>query len=63
MPRISFPALMELQEVLERYKGVVEATGLKSNTKWTYVTHAEHFVRWLNDDFEPGINVRRSSGR
>ena len=28
-------------------------------SKDTYLLHAANFVRWLEDDFTPGTNVRR----
>ena len=59
MPRISQVALREAQEALRRYEEVVEATDMTRNTKDTYLLHARNFVRWLADDFTPGINTRR----
>ena len=29
------------------------------STKRTYLLHAENFVRWLSDDFNPGVNSRQ----
>ena len=59
MPQISYEALKMVQEALERYVQEVEATGLSPSSEQTYILHARHFVRWLDDDFEPGVNVRR----
>ena len=56
--KIKQPALQEVEAALERYKREVEETGLAPNTIKTYVLHAEHFVRWLKDDFEPGGTLR-----
>ena len=58
MPKIDREALQQVQAALHRYQEEVAATRLRPSSKWTYLQHAEHFVRWLNDDFEPGINVR-----
>ncbi len=58
MPKVGQDTLTAVQDALERYKEVVEATELTSESKRTYLLHAENFVRWLADDFEPGINVR-----
>ena len=59
MPKIGQAALREVQDALERYKEVVEATEMTPTSKNTYLLHAEQFVRWLSDDFAPGIRVRR----
>ena len=59
MPKIGQAALREVQDALERYKEVVEATEMTPTSKKTYLLHAEQFVRWLSDDFAPGIRVRR----
>ncbi len=52
--KISIEALREVKDALERYKTLIEGTTLAEKSKHTYVLHAEHFVRWLDDDFEPG---------
>lgn len=54
MPKISPGALREVQDALEQYARIVEATRLAPQSKETYLGHAEQFVRWLADDFEPG---------
>ena len=59
MPKVSSISLQEIQEALERYRLEVEATRMTVDTKRTYLLHAENFVRWLSDDFNPGANVRR----
>ncbi len=59
MPKISRAALDEVWDALERYKEVVEATEMTPQSKSTYLLHAEQFVRWLADDFEPGATLRR----
>ena len=51
--RISREAMREITEALEAYREEVEETRLRPNTKGTYLRHAENFVRWLQDDFEP----------
>ncbi|MCE2469126.1 MAG: hypothetical protein J4F32_01130 [Dehalococcoidia bacterium] len=43
-----------MQAALENYVVEVKATNLAQSSKDTYIPHAEHFVRWLDDDFEPG---------
>lgn len=58
MPKINSQALQQVEAALDRYREEVEATRLRPSSKLTYLQRAECFVRWLNDDFEPGINVR-----
>ena len=48
----------EVKEALEVYREEVEASDLASDTKRTYLRHAETFVRWLHGDFEPGARNR-----
>ncbi|MCY4547710.1 MAG: hypothetical protein OXC28_05025 [Defluviicoccus sp.] len=50
--------LGEVQHALEKYREIVERTALAPNTKHTYLLHAENFVRWLRDEFEPGRTLR-----
>ena len=57
MPRINESCLKQVQNALEAYEQEVGATELASDTKRTYMRHAETFVRWLADDFEPGVNI------
>ena len=58
MPQITVVALQEVQAALERYRKEVEASNLKPLTKNTYTYHADTFVRWLADRFQPGVNIR-----
>ncbi|MFO0858382.1 MAG: hypothetical protein U0640_13620 [Phycisphaerales bacterium] len=56
--RIKREALDEVERALEQYRellATLEAEGtLKPSAAHTYILHADHFVRWLKDDFEPG---------
>ena len=54
MPQINVDALRQVQEALDRYEAEVNESLLARTTKDTYLTHARNFVRWLDDDFEPG---------
>jgi hypothetical protein len=54
---ISAEALHQIEEALRRYRVKVEASRLTNTSKHTYILHAEHFVRWLKGDFEPGGRV------
>lgn len=58
MPKISNDALRQVQEALDRYEEEVNGSSLARNTKATYLLHANNFVRWLDDDFEPGGTLR-----
>ena len=63
MAKISQSALAEIRAALEAYKDEVMATPLADSSKRTYIPHAENFVRWLDEDFEPGENGRRRQTR
>ncbi len=63
MPKVNILALRQVQEAYELYEEEVEATGMTIQSKATYLLHAKQFVRWLNDDFEPGRNSRRAASR
>ena len=58
MPKISDDALRQVQEAFGRYENEVNAEALAASSKKTYILHAWHFVRWLDDDFEPGGTLR-----
>jgi hypothetical protein len=57
MPKVSSTALREVEHALQHYTEEVEQTAMTETSKGTYLLHAQHFVRWLNDDFEPGAWV------
>lgn len=59
MPKVSLPALKEVQDAFEQYQEEVEKSPLKLSAKNTYLLHARQFVRWLDDNFTPGATVRR----
>ena len=59
MPKLGREIVSLVQDALERYEEEVMATDMALTTKNTYVLHARNFVRWLDDDFEPGVNLRR----
>ena len=46
--------LREVEEALERYRTEVGKSRLRPSAKRTYLLHSTNFVRWLDDDFEPG---------
>ena len=51
--KISRKCLAKVEAALERYEEEIEGTRLARSPKHTYLLHAENFVRWLRDDFEP----------
>ena len=57
MAKLDSETLEKVQDLLEGYEREVEATGLQPSSKSTYILHARHFVRWLDDDFDPGSNI------
>lgn len=63
MAKVSENALQEVQAALEAYRREVYASALKESTKWTYMRHADTFVRWLNEDFVPGTLVEEKLRR
>ena len=58
MPKVNSEVLIIVQRALEQYTEEVEDSGLQRLSKNTYLLHAQNFVRWLDDDFEPGANVK-----
>ena len=54
MPKVNLEVLRSVQNALEDYKKTVSDTALSPRSKETYILHAEHFVRWLDNDFERG---------
>ena len=63
MAKVSQEVMEAVQSALRRYEQEVEATGLTEQSKTTYLLHARQFVRWLDDDFDPGVQLIRKGGR
>lgn len=59
MPKVSSEVLKAVQDALERYEVEISGTPMTPSTKRTYILHAGNFVRWLDDDFEPGSTLKR----
>jgi hypothetical protein len=53
-PRISTPALTEVENALRDYVREVLQAGLGELTTNLYVDKADYFVRWLKHQFTPG---------
>ena len=62
MPKLDLDAMRQVQGALEHYEEEVAATEMTVESKRTYLLHANQFVRWLNDDFEPGATLRGGRG-
>ena len=58
MPKVNQPTLDLIRSKFERYKNEVRNSPLREKTKVTYTRHVETFIRWLNDDFEPGGTLK-----
>jgi hypothetical protein len=52
-------AINRLYELLEEYVDVVNSAPLTENSKRDYITFADFFVRWADNDFQPGKRIRR----
>ena len=59
MPKVNAETLKRVQDALEKYEMEVSDAPLSPNSKKTYILHARNFVRWLDDDFEPGSSFKR----
>ena len=58
MSKVSRDCLVQILSAIELYKNEVNSTPMKVSSKNTYILHADHFVRWLQDDFEPGVTLK-----
>jgi hypothetical protein len=52
--RLSTTAMAELEAAWQEYRADVAATDLSESSKATYIDMANHFMRWLRGDFDPG---------
>ena len=59
MPEVSREVLERVKEAFDRYEAEVETSDLRPSAKQTYLLHSRNFVRWLDDDFEPGGTLKR----
>jgi hypothetical protein len=59
MPKVRPETLREVQQAFQRYTDTVEQSGLSVGSRANYLIHARAFIRWLNDDFEPGKHLLR----
>lgn len=57
MTKIDDATMKEIERLLDEYRRVLSNSPLSLTTKNSYRVHAEYFVRWLADDFEPGAMV------
>ena len=52
-------AINRLYELLDEYAETVTKSPLTESSQRDYVGFAQMFVRWVDNDFDPGANVRR----
>ena len=52
---VSSKALEEIEAALREYEREVESSNMTPSTKHTYMLHSENFVKWLKDEFVPGL--------
>ena len=61
--QITQPALSEVERALAKYEREVAELErdsiIRPLTANTYLLHAQNFVRWLKDEFEPGARNKR----
>ena len=58
MPKVSNTVLAAIKEALVQWEQEVKSADLAPAAEKTYLLHPRHFVRWLEDDFEPGARKR-----
>ena len=67
MPKISNRSLDEVRLAMEAYEQAVETAKLNGyltqESAVTYTSHVGQFVRWLDDDFEPGSQNKAKERR
>jgi hypothetical protein len=54
-PRISIPAMAEIEAALKGYRAAVLDSDLKMSSQGSYIDKAEYFVEWMKGEFEPGV--------
>ena len=54
---VSPQALSEVETALQDYIRVVETSGMALTSRKTYINHADQFVRWLKQEFQPGVHA------
>ena len=59
MPKINAEALTAVKGALSKYEDEINGTNLSPKSKETYIRRANNFVRWLEDDFEPGGTLKK----
>ena len=62
-PKSRDSVLREVDKALDGYRAEVRTVGLKPSAQEAYILQREHFVRWLKDDFEPGVRKYSAAPR
>ena len=57
MPKIDPTTLAEVREAFEQYKEACETSKLRPKAVETYTRYVDMFIRWLDDQFEPGATL------
>ena len=57
MTNVGRTVIEETRAALERYKIVVEGSGLQPTTKKNYIIQATNFLRWMEGEFVPGLRT------
>ena len=61
MAKVNPEVLAAVQAAFERYVSEVMDSGCTRNTQDTYIDRGRLFVRWLDDDFDPGATKKRGA--
>ena len=54
MAKVNREFLEDLRAAFELYSEAVNQTTLSRHSKRTYLSDVQRFIRWLEDEFEPG---------
>ena len=57
--KVDSETLAKVRRAFEDYKDEVDAAPLSDRSKHTYTLYPDMFIRWLEDDFEPGVNNKK----
>ena len=57
--KVDSETLAKIKRAFEAYKTEVYAAPLADTSKRSYTHYPDYFIRWLEDDFEPGIQNKR----
>lgn len=58
MPKVDWVTLKMIENAVQMYEQAVDESPLKPGPKYDYKKYVRRFVRWLNDEYEPGETKR-----